>query len=99
MHECFVCLILPSGSHNLNFLRNKCHGFMYRQTSAFPHEKTKYNLVCVQDEESISDMLNEELDIDSDDEMNMENEGQSWSEESRNASSESECESETSAVY
>jgi hypothetical protein len=37
-------------------------------------KKRKYNLVCVEDEESISDMLNEELDIDSDDEMNMENE-------------------------
>jgi hypothetical protein len=40
--------------------------------------------MCVEDEESISDMLNEELDIDSDDELNLENEGQSASEESSN---------------
>jgi hypothetical protein len=24
IHECFVCLFLPSGSHNLNFLWNEC---------------------------------------------------------------------------
>jgi hypothetical protein len=61
-------------------------------------KKQKYNPVCVEDEESISDMLSEELHIDSDDEMNLENEGQSSSEESSNASSKSECESETSVV-
>jgi hypothetical protein len=32
--------------------------------------------LCDADEESISDMLNEELDIDSDDEMNWEIEGE-----------------------
>jgi hypothetical protein len=56
-----------------------------------------YSRVC-EDEESISDMLSEELDIDIDDEMNLENEGQSASEESSNALPESECESETSVV-
>jgi hypothetical protein len=63
-------------------------------------KRQKYNpvCVCVNDEESISDMLNEELDVDSDDEMNLENEGQSVSEESSNTSSESERESETSVV-
>jgi hypothetical protein len=70
---------------------------MYRQTPAFSHEKWKYNLVCVEDEESISDTLNEEL-IDSDDEMKLENEGQNASEESRKVSSESECEGDTSVV-
>jgi hypothetical protein len=25
IRECFVCLLLPSGSHYLNFLRNECH--------------------------------------------------------------------------
>jgi hypothetical protein len=53
---------------------------------------------CVKDEESISDMLGEELDIVSGDEMNLENEGQSASEESSNTLSESEYESETSVV-
>jgi hypothetical protein len=52
IHERFVCLLLPSGSHSLNFLRSECHsyitahqcyqhGFTYRQTSAFLHEKTE----------------------------------------------------------
>jgi hypothetical protein len=36
--------------------------------------KRKYNPVCVEDEESISDMLIGELNTDSDDEMNLENE-------------------------
>jgi hypothetical protein len=54
--------------------------------------------VHVEDEESINDMLNEELDVDSDDEMTLKNEGQSACDESSNASSESECESKTSVV-
>jgi hypothetical protein len=62
-------------------------------------KKQKYNSVCVKDEVSISDMLNEELDIVSGDEINLESEGQSASEESCNTSSESECQSETSVVY
>jgi hypothetical protein len=61
-------------------------------------KKWKYNPAGVEDEESICDMLSEELNIVSGDEMNLENEGQSASEESSNTSSESECESETS-VY
>jgi hypothetical protein len=60
-------------------------------------KKRKHNPTCVDNEESISDMLSEELDIISGDEMNLENEEQSASEESSNTSSESECESETSA--
>jgi Ni2+-binding GTPase involved in maturation of urease and hydrogenase len=51
--------------------------------------------VRVEDKKSISNMLNEELDIDSDDEMNLENEGESVSK----VSSESECESETNVVH
>jgi hypothetical protein len=61
-------------------------------------KKLKYNPVRVEDEESISDMLSEELNTDSDDGMNLENVGQSTSEESSNALSESESESETSVV-
>jgi hypothetical protein len=59
-------------------------------------KRRKYNHTFVEDEESISDMLSEELDIDSDDEMNLEN-GQSTSEELSNTL-ESECDSETSVV-
>jgi hypothetical protein len=62
-------------------------------------KKQKYNLVCIEDEESISDMLIEELSIDSDDEINLETGGQSASEQSSNALSESECESQTSVVF
>jgi hypothetical protein len=54
--------------------------------------------MCVKDEESTSDMLSEELDVDSDDEMNLENKGQSVSEESSNVSSESQCAGESSDV-
>jgi hypothetical protein len=39
------------------------------------------------DEESISNMLNEEFDIDSDQEMDLEIEGETASEESRNEKS------------
>jgi hypothetical protein len=53
------------------------------------------NSLCDVDEESISDMLNEELDIYSDDEMNLEIEGETVSEESINEKSESESEIET----
>jgi hypothetical protein len=62
-------------------------------------KKWKYNPLCVEDEESVIDMLSEELSIDSDDEMNLEKEGQSASEESSITSSESGCESETSVVH
>jgi hypothetical protein len=58
--------------------------------------KRKYNPACVEDEESISDMLSEKIAIESGDEINLENEGQSASEESSNTSPESEC--ETSVV-
>jgi hypothetical protein len=61
-------------------------------------KKRKYNPACVEDEVSISDMLNAELDIVSGEEMNLENEGQSASEELSNTSPESECESETSVA-
>jgi hypothetical protein len=61
-------------------------------------KKRKYNPACVEDEESISDMLSEELDIVYGDEMNLENGGRSESEESSNTSSESECERETRVV-
>jgi hypothetical protein len=55
-------------------------------------------LAYVRDEESVSDMVSEELDIISGHEMNSENKGQSASEELSNTLSESECESETSVV-
>jgi hypothetical protein len=50
------------------------------------------------DEESISDMLNEELDIDSGDELDLEIEGETASEEPSNRMLESESDSETSVV-
>jgi hypothetical protein len=62
-------------------------------------KKWKYNPVCAEDEESISDMLSEELDIDSDAEINLENERQSTSEETSNTLLESECESDISVVH
>jgi hypothetical protein len=58
--------------------------------------KLIYNSLCDVDEESVSDILNEELDIDSVDEINLEIEGETASEESSNKMSESE--SETSVV-
>jgi hypothetical protein len=50
IHECSVCLLLSSGSHNLNCFWNErhlyitahqCyqHSFMYRHTFAFSHNK------------------------------------------------------------
>jgi diacylglycerol kinase family enzyme len=51
------------------------------------------NSFCDVDEESVSYMLNEDLDIDSDDEMNLEIEGETVSEESCYKMSESESES------
>jgi hypothetical protein len=45
-------------------------------------KKWKYNLLCDAGEESISDILSGELDIDSDDEMDLEIEGETASEES-----------------
>jgi hypothetical protein len=56
--------------------------------------KRKYNPLC-DDEEAISDMVNEERDIDSDDEVDLEIEGETVSEELSNEKSESESESET----
>jgi hypothetical protein len=61
-------------------------------------EKMDIYPLCNADEGSISDMLNEELDIDSDDEMDLEIEGEAASEESSNEMSESESESETGVV-
>jgi hypothetical protein len=58
--------------------------------------KHKYNLACVEDEVSVRDILNEELDIVSSDELNSESEGECPSDESSNTSTGSECESETS---
>jgi hypothetical protein len=60
--------------------------------------KWLYNSLCVVDEESISDMLNDEFSNDSDDEMNLEFEGETVSEESSNKMSESESESKTSVL-
>jgi hypothetical protein len=55
-------------------------------------KKQIYNPLCDADEESISDMLNEELDIDSGDEIDSEIEGETASEESSNKMSERERE-------
>jgi hypothetical protein len=77
IQECFFCILLPSGSHSLNFLRSESHSyitahqcyqhhFTYSHISAFLHEKKqkkrKNNPSCVEDEVSISDMLSVELD-------------------------------------
>jgi diacylglycerol kinase family enzyme len=61
-------------------------------------KKLIYNHLYDEDEESISYMLNEKLDIDSDDEMNLEIEGETASEESNDEMSESEIGSETCVV-
>jgi hypothetical protein len=53
--------------------------------------KRKYNLACVEDEVSVSDILSQELDIVSSDELNSESEGECPSDESSNTSTESEC--------
>jgi hypothetical protein len=60
-------------------------------------EKWKYNPLCDADKESLSDMLNEELNIDFDDIMNLEFDGETVSEESSNEKLGSECDSETVA--
>jgi hypothetical protein len=58
--------------------------------------KCKYNLACVEDEVSVSDILNKELYIVFSNELNSESEGECPSDESSNTSTESDCESETS---
>jgi hypothetical protein len=55
-------------------------------------ENRKYNPLCGVDEEAISDMVNEELDIDSDDKTDLEIVGEIVSEKSSNEKSESESE-------
>jgi hypothetical protein len=54
--------------------------------------------LCDADEESSSDMLSEEVQIDSDEGFHLEIEGETVSEESNNEMSESESESGTSVV-
>jgi hypothetical protein len=54
--------------------------------------------VCVENEDSVIALLNEELDIDSDDQMDLENVEKTASEASSNEMLESESESETSAL-
>jgi hypothetical protein len=54
--------------------------------------------LCDADEEFISDMLNEELNIDSEDKMDLATDGETASEELSNEMSESESEGETSVV-
>jgi hypothetical protein len=60
-------------------------------------KKLKFNPLCDADEESSSDMLSEELDIDSDDEINMKIEGETACEVSSNKMSESENETSVAA--
>jgi hypothetical protein len=62
------------------------------QTWALWIEKTIYNPLCDVTEESISDMLNDELDIGSDDQMDLEIEVETASEKSGNEMSKSESE-------
>jgi hypothetical protein len=61
-------------------------------------KEQKYDAVCVKNEDSISALLNEELDIDSDDQMQSENERKTVSEESSYKISESESDSGISVV-
>jgi hypothetical protein len=56
-------------------------------------------MLCVEKEESIIALLNEELDIDSDDQMDLENVEETPSEELSDEVSESESESETSVLH
>jgi tRNA/tmRNA/rRNA uracil-C5-methylase (TrmA/RlmC/RlmD family) len=58
-------------------------------------KKVKYNAVCVENEESIISLLNEELSIDSDEQVDLETVDETASEELSNEMSESESESET----
>jgi hypothetical protein len=58
-------------------------------------KKPKYNVVCVENEESIVALLNEDLDIDSDDQMDLKNVEETPSED---VVLESESESETSIL-
>jgi hypothetical protein len=61
-------------------------------------KKVKYNAVCVENEDSVIALLNEELDIDSDDELDLENVEETASEELSDEMSESESESKTSVL-
>jgi hypothetical protein len=77
IHEYFVWLLLPSGSHNLNFLMNEMTFIYYGMShvssmtlhltksgpSWFKRRIYSHNPLCDVDEESISDILNEELDM------------------------------------
>jgi hypothetical protein len=59
--------------------------------------------LCIENEESVIALLNEELDIDSDDQMDLENveetAGEESSEEMSESESESESKSETSVLH
>lgn len=61
-------------------------------------KKQKYNPLCDEDEEAISDMVNEEIDIDSDEQMDLAVEGETASEELSNKKSESESETSGASV-
>jgi hypothetical protein len=56
--------------------------FTFLLTWALWIEETMYNPLCDANEKSISDMLNDDIDINSDDEMDLEIEGENASEES-----------------
>jgi hypothetical protein len=61
-------------------------------------KKPKYNAVCVENEEALIALLNEELDINSDDQMELENVEETVIEESSDDMPESKSESETSVL-
>jgi hypothetical protein len=75
-------------------------GMLLLLTKPCPSQLKKliYNHLYDEDEESISYMLNEKLDIDSDDEMDLKTEGETASDELSNKMSESEIGSETSVT-
>jgi hypothetical protein len=72
--------------------------WFYSRLGPSGFKEWKYNPLCHANEESISNMLNEELDIGFD-ELDLEIEAETAIEESSNEVSESESESETSVVH
>lgn len=76
--EWFVCLLVPSSTHTFNPVENKCHLYMGSRESISWHEilanlailawrKQKYIPLYDKDEEAVSAIVNEDVDIDTDD--------------------------------
>lgn len=62
---------------------------MFSYTCAFWHEELDYNAMCVEHEDSVIILLNEELDMDPDVRMDLEKVEETASEESRDKMAES----------